>query len=205
MNKITREHIHKMIHKMGKKDDEVNLAIAERKMREIKKELRSDAKMQIEYWLQIKSTELNLCIGSGANKQNVKNLDDLRLLYMQDPSVEIMVKIWVVCIGQFEGINKCLFKEFEKGYLAAHEWKYSDLESDRNMKSGFIEKFLYQQKRERLRLLNCGAKQTHKMTLCKSRPGEMITEKNKFKKRERGYCDLSFMIKNVVRTHHNYK
>ena len=119
-----------------------------------------------------------------------------------------MVKVWEVVIGQFEINDGCsLFKEFEIEYLQKKGWKYGDSESDRSMKSGFIEKFLHQQKRERLRLLNVAAKKTHKMTLCVSRPGDMITEENKFIKRKRGYCDLSYMIKNAVRMYNcvNFK
>ncbi len=199
MNAITKEHIKKIVHKMGKKDDVSNLATAERKMRRMKKELRSDAKIQIEYWLQLKCSELNLCVGTGDDRRRVKNMDDMRLLFMTDSLIENCVNMWNIIFGQFETQKICAFKEYEMKYLNSRNWTYSNSESDRNMKSGFVTKLLLQQKRERLRLLNMAAKQTHKMILCKSRTSHIITAKTRYLKRRKGYCDLNYMIKNLVR------
>ena len=110
--------------------------------------------------------------------------------------------MWNIFIGQFELKKPCPFKKFELDYLEHCKWKYSILESDQSMLSGFIEKIIKQQKRETSKIINNAGRKNHGKTITTRRPSSMITEENKYDKRVKGVCDLAYMVKYVVSTLH---
>ncbi len=195
---VTREHIKNIVSKMGKVTDDFNLSVAEQKMYSIKKQVRAICKMQLDSWIQMKCKELKLCF-PGDNRR-VKNMRDLKLLFKNDGSDENCVMMWNIFIGQFELKKPCPFKTFEQDYLEHCKWKYSNLESDQSLLSGFIEKIIKQQKREKIKILNNAGRKTHGKTITTRRPSCMITEENKYDKRVKGVCNLEYMVKYVVST-----
>ena len=171
------------------------MAICERKIVALQKQLKSISRLQIERIIQQKCAELKLVYGKDKNK--VKNLHDLKLLYKSDSSVENCITMWNIMIGQFEtGVE--VLKGVEQSILEQKKWKYSITESDKKLRSGFVEKILLQQRRQKIRLLNNVARISHGRTFMLSRPSDIIHENNKFIKRKKGICDPSYMIGSPV-------
>ncbi len=177
---------------MGKPTDDFNLSVAEQKMFSVKKQLQAICKMQMDFWIQNQCKNLKLCFPGDSRR--VKNMNDLKLLFKNDGSTENCVTMWNIFLGQFEVMETCPFKKFEEDYLKHCKWKYSILESDQNKRSGFIDKLIQQQKREKLKIINNAGRKTHGRTISTRRPSSMITEENKYEKRTKGVCNLGYMV-----------
>ena len=180
---------------MGKPTDRYNLSIAEQKMIKFKKQIRATAKLQIEKWIQERCQFHDLRIGDDNRK--VKSMNDIKNVFVRERSLENCVNIWDVMIGQFELSGNAPFTDFENMFPQKQNWKYSTTESDEKLRSGFIEKLIRQQRREKKKLVNMAGKKAHGIALNIVRPPNMINEHNKFKKRTKGICDTSYMISNL--------
>ena len=185
-----------MIAKMGKNINDRTILVTEMFMKKMKEQIRVAAKRQIELWIYEGCSKLKLHIGDGIEQQQVTSFKDLEKLFGSDNSRENFSKIWFVLIGQFETCEGDPFQEFENSYMEQKKWKYSKTESDKNLKSGFIEKLIKQQKREKIKLLNIVGAKTHGYTMGISRDGSTITEENKYKKRKKGVFE-DYMIKKI--------
>ena len=117
----------------------------------------------------------------------------------QDGSLGSCYNIWDIFIGQFESNNKKPFKKFEQKYMRLKKWKYSTLQSDLVLRSGFVEKLASQQRREKLKIINLTAKNARGTTFGISRPSDMIDDATRYKKRKKGICVPEYMIKRTVR------
>ena len=104
-------------------------------------------------------------------------MHDVNLWYTLAGTVENYWQMWDIMFGQFETKDVQPFKDFERQYLEAKKWKYSKLQSDMHLRSGFVEKLVLQQKRVKLKNLNAAGGKSHGVTIIKSRPSELINEK----------------------------
>ena len=175
---ITKEHIRNMVAKMGKTLDTFNLAVAERKIRSWKKDLRAAGKKQMAIWFRIGALGQKLSLADGEDQRSIRTIQDLQKVFASDGSLENCIRIWNVIIGQFERKkDEKPFKKFESIYLEKRKWKYSELGSDESKRSGFVEKLIKLIRREKQKLVNIAGSQSHGNTIGTRRPTEMITEK----------------------------
>lgn len=192
VGRITTKHIEKMVAKMGKTVNEHNLAVTQSKIIKFKEEIRASAKLQMEKWIFDQCSKLDLRVGNEQRK--ARTIKDLEELFASQVSKKIYSQIWMVLIGQFEIGTSNPFRDFENVYMEERKWRYSHTESDKKMKSGFVEQLILRQKREKLKLVNAVGKKTHGYSLRISRDSNMITEKNKYKKRKKGVFE-NYMIR----------
>ena len=114
-----------MVSKLGKPMDKYNLAIAEQKMIDFKREIWATARLQMEQWIQEGCNHLNMCVND--TKRMVKNINDLKYCFIKDGSVDNCVKMWYIMIGQFEASGKSPFKDFETLYMEKQKWQYTHM------------------------------------------------------------------------------
>jgi hypothetical protein len=128
---------------------------------------------------------------------------DLRQAFVDDPSDSNCELMWQLLFGDFDR-NPIIYSDLESEYMNKHKWTYTNNESDKKLKDGFVKKHMQQARRVVVRSFNNKVAPVHGRVLSLSRPKRLITEK-KYKKRKKGVCEW-YMIKPLVRMLlYNYK
>ena len=154
-------------------------------MNKDRQDCRSWAAMKIEQMFVTEAREQGL---------DVHTVEQIKALWQKDGSDEMATKMFAIMYGQFD-TRTSWGRDLETEYMR----DYANIVYSKEARSiGCFQSLITHKKCSMVVAINNATKTTHKRRINISRPKAMITDENRFKKRNKGVFDSRYVVESVV-------